>query len=153
MQDRGLQWGPRFGVAWDVTGKQNIVFRAGSGIYYDRIQGNRTFDMVTNPPEAVSPTLNQNLVSTINPNNILLGPSSLDAVDPTGKMPTTYQYQAGFQFRLPQNTSLDVAYVGSQGRHLAGQPQHQLQRVRPMLPAAESGYDAGADQPCSATIV
>ena len=118
MQDRGLQWGPRFGVAWDVTGKQNIVFRAGSGIYYDRIQGNRTFDMVTNPPEAVSPTLNQNLVSSINPNNILLGPSSLDAVDPTGKIPTTYQYQAGFQFRLPQNTSLDVAYVGSESRHL-----------------------------------
>jgi hypothetical protein len=118
MKDRGLQWGPRFGVAWDVTGKQNIVFRAGSGIYYDRIQGNRTFDMVTNPPEAVSPTLNQNLVSSINPNNILLGPSSIDAVDPTGKIPTTYQYQAGFQFRLPSNTSLDVAYVGSQGRHL-----------------------------------
>ncbi len=118
MQDRGLQWGPRFGVAWDVTGKQNIVFRAGSGIYYDRIQGNRTFDMVTNPPEAVSPTLNQNLVSSINPNNILLGPSNVDAVDPTGKLPTTYQYQAGFQFRLPSNTSLDVAYVGSQGRHL-----------------------------------
>ncbi len=119
MQDRGLQWGPRFGVAWDVTGKQNIVFRAGSGIYYDRIQGNRTFDMVTNPPEAVAPTLNQNLISTINPNNILLGPSSLDAVDPTGKVPTTYQYQASFQFRLPSNTSLDVAYVGSQGRHLS----------------------------------
>ncbi len=118
MQDRGLQLGPRFGIAWDVTGKQNIVFRAGSGIYYDRIQGNRTFDMVTNPPEAVAPTLNQNLISTINPNNILLGPSSIDAVDPTGKIPTTYQYQAGFQFRLPQNTSLDVAYVGSLSRHL-----------------------------------
>ena len=118
MQDRGLQFGPRFGVAWDVTGEQKIVFRAGSGIYYDRIQGNRTFDMVTNPPEAVAPTLNQNLISTINPNNILLGPSNLSAVDPTGKVPTTYQYQAGFQFRLPSNTSLDVAYVGSQGRHL-----------------------------------
>jgi hypothetical protein len=117
MKNRGPQWGPRFGIAWDITGKQNIVFRAGSGIYYDRIQGNRTFDMVTNPPEAVAPTLNQNLVSTINPNNILLGPSNVDAVDPTGKLPTTYQYQAGLQFRLPKNTSLDVAYVGNQGRH------------------------------------
>jgi hypothetical protein len=38
-------------------------------------------------------------------------------VDPSGKVPTAYQYQAGLQYRLPQNMSLDVAYVGSLGRH------------------------------------
>jgi hypothetical protein len=51
-KDQGLQLGPRFGFARDVTGKQNIVVRTGGGIFYDRIQGNRTFDTVTNPPEA-----------------------------------------------------------------------------------------------------
>ena len=25
FKNAGSQWGPRFGVAWDVTGKQNIV--------------------------------------------------------------------------------------------------------------------------------
>ena len=68
-------------------------FRAGGGIYYDRFQGNRIFDSVTNPPETVSPTLNQNFVSTINPKNVLLGPPDLAAADPTGKIPTTYNYQ------------------------------------------------------------
>ena len=115
---RGLQWGPRFGLAWDVTGKQSLVFRAGSGIYYDRIQGNRIFDSLGNPPEAITPTLNQNLVSTIDPKNVLIGPPGLVAADPTGKVPTTYQYQAGIQARIPFQSTIDVAYVGSQGRHL-----------------------------------
>src|SRR5262249_2183575 len=108
FKNRAPQWGPRFGLAWDVTGTQSIVVRTGGGIYYDRIQGNRIFDSVGNPPEAASPTLQQNLVTSIDPKNVLLGPPSLTMADPTGMIPTTYQYQVSVQTRLPDNMVLDV---------------------------------------------
>ena len=53
---------PRFGLAWDIGGKHNLVFRTGGGIYYDRYQGNDIFNMIVNPP-----TIYQSVVTTIWP--------------------------------------------------------------------------------------
>jgi hypothetical protein len=117
-KDRGEQWGPRFGFAWDITGKQNYVLRVGGGVYYDRYQGNRVFNDVTNPPENVQPTVYYGFAQNINPSNVLLGPPTLIAVDPVGKVPTTYNFQASLQTKLPWNMVLDTAYVGTEGRHL-----------------------------------
>jgi Carboxypeptidase regulatory-like domain/TonB-dependent Receptor Plug Domain len=113
---------PRFGFAYDLTGRQNIVLRGGVGVFYDRYQGNETFDMITNPPTTVAPTLQFDLLSNIDPKNILLAPPSLNAFSFEGKIPTVYNFNFGIQAKLPYQFMLDVSYVGSQSRHL-------LQRV------------------------
>src|SRR5581483_10389992 len=50
VQSPGLKVAPRVGVAWDITGKQNLVFRTGAGLYYDRIISNDIGNMTINPP-------------------------------------------------------------------------------------------------------
>ena len=114
---RGPQWGPRLGFAWDVTGTQNIVVRGGAGVFYDRFQGNNIFDELTNPPTTFAPALANGFASQIDPNGILLAPSALLGLDYSGKIPTTYNFSFGVQYRLPFQFVLDTAYVGSQSRH------------------------------------
>jgi hypothetical protein len=113
-----LLWGPRFGLAWDVTGHQNVVIRTGGGMYYDRFQGNRVFDLVRNPPLGVQPTLNYGYMKDINPSTALLAPPGFYAADPVGKVPASYSYTFAVQTKLPYHLVLDTAYVGELFRHL-----------------------------------
>ncbi|MBI3209660.1 MAG: carboxypeptidase regulatory-like domain-containing protein [Candidatus Solibacter usitatus] len=122
IQNRGVHFAPRLGFAWDVTGKQNFVIRAGGGMFYDRFQGNEVFDMITNPPTTFAPTLVNGLLSQLDPKDIQIGPSGLHAFDYNGNVPTVYNYSFGVQTKLPFQLVLDTSYVGSLSRH-------QLQRL------------------------
>ncbi len=118
MENRGIHYGPRFGFAYDIMGHRNLVVRGGAGVFYDRFQGNETFDMLTNPPTTVSPTLQNGLLKDIDPDKVLLAPSNLHAFSHDGKVPTVYNFNLGVQVKLPAAFMMDVSYVGSQSRHL-----------------------------------
>jgi hypothetical protein len=122
-KNRGPQWGPRAGLAWDITGKQQVVFHAGGGVYYDRTQGNNTaFFQIQNPPVASQPVINFGFANTISPTGVAAaGPPGLQATDTNGKIPTTYSYTTGLQVNLPYKLLLDTAYVGSISNHQADQ--------------------------------
>jgi hypothetical protein len=120
MQSPGIQLAPRFGLAWVPTGKQDIVFRAGGGLYYDRYQGNDVFNMVANPPTVQTPILYNGLAANIGAsgNSSYLAPMAINAIDYSGKVPRIINYSAGLQTRLPWAVILDTSYVGSISRHL-----------------------------------
>ncbi|MGD0790519.1 MAG: TonB-dependent receptor [Terriglobales bacterium] len=112
---------PRLGFAYELTGDHKTVLRGGFGTSHDREQGNLVFNTVFgNPAKVVTPT-----VSNGNMLNISSLPQSAPGVlsgiygaQTTGKVPVVYSYSLGVQRELGRGTTLDVAYVGTLGRHM-----------------------------------
>ena len=113
--------GPRFGVAYDVTGNQSLVFRGGGGIFYDRPDGNTVFSIPGQPANrdldrpaelGTFQTLGQGLAFGPVPGMIIF---QYDA-----KVPASAQWQAGIQKTLPWASVVDVSYVGNHGYNRLG---------------------------------
>jgi hypothetical protein len=138
-KNRGVHVAPRFGFGYDVFGNQTLVVRGGGGVFFDRPQGNTVFDLVQNPPTTIAPTLNFGLMQQLNQGPVLLAPPNLVAFDLEGKVPTTYAYNLGIQYKLPYDSVLDVSYVGTSAQHQL----HQRAGLWIGLPRGQSGSDAG----------
>jgi hypothetical protein len=119
MKNNGVLYAPRFGFTYDLTGRQSLILRGGGGVFYDRFQGNETFDMITNPPTTFAPTVQFGRLQELgDASQALLAPFGLNAFAFDGKIPTVYNYNIGVQTKLPASFVLDVSYIGSQSRHL-----------------------------------
>jgi hypothetical protein len=118
-------WGPRLGLSYDVTGQGKTVVRAGTGIMYERIQGNDMYDGATNVPADV--TANFSNVELANPHisaqtgstlQVPIVVPSITGLDENNyKLPVVYQYSFGVQQSINGTTLLSASYVGSQSRH------------------------------------
>ena len=160
IEDNGILFAPRFGLTYDITGNQSFIFRAGGGVFYDRYEGNISFALISNPPTTSTPRIDFGRLQEIDPATALLAPSDLNAQAVAGQVPTTYNFNAGFQKKLPGGVIWDIAYVGSIANHLPRQvnlnavpygarflPENQ----DPTLPAStlpgQNAYDANFLRP------
>ncbi len=119
---------PRLSVADDLLGNGKLVIRVGAGIYYDGpsqdfFVGNQPWN--TNPAEA-GPAFNgigfaSTVASTISAGTPIFSdytPSSVFTVDQKLTTPRYGSYNLNIESQLTKQISLQVGYVGSQGRHL-----------------------------------
>ncbi len=118
---RGIMYEPRLGLSYDIFGDHKGVIRGGFGISHDREQGNLIFNTVfSNPALVTSPTIFNSTIANIpnaaQSNSGVLG--GIIGADINGQVPTIYSYSLGVQREIAHDVTLDIAYVGTMGRHL-----------------------------------
>jgi len=113
--------GPRFGLAYDVTGKSDWVVRAGFGLFYDRPDGNTVFSIPGNPPAATDTDLFNGTLATLGKGGLSPQPvPALVTFQYNAQVPSSLQWNAGVQKSLPWNMVADVSYVGNHGYNRFG---------------------------------
>jgi len=108
---------PRIGMAYDLTGSQNIVIRGGGGLFYDRPDGNTVFSIPGNPPISTSQDLRNGQLQNLASGSGLasVGVPAIIDFQYNAQVPSSWQWQGGVQVALPHAMALDVSYVGNHG--------------------------------------
>lgn len=138
---------PRFGFAFDISGRGNTVIRGGAGRYTYHGRGGDSFGAVTNPPLAQQVVLGWAAgtlaeIEKIDPKT-QIQPSNLTVLEVgTDRVPSTYNYSLTISQRVGWDTFLEASYVGSTSRHQLTQGNNNINVVPE---GAMFGFPKGGD--------
>jgi hypothetical protein len=117
-----LNFQPRLGFAYDLTGSGKTIIRGGYGVMNERVQGNDVYNNAGTVPLAAS--INFTNVLLANPNTGVSGGNAvgipvnnITGLDKNNyKAPRSTQFSMGIQHSIGKSV-LSVSYVGTQNRH------------------------------------